>query len=334
MKIKILFLLVIFLCTTFSLSQVDIFVKDIGIKPFDFIYINDNGKKDSIPYYVLGDSLGPIMMIDACLHGDEIAGYEACLNILKYIHITKGKLIVIPKVNLPAFNKKQRSYDNDKRDLNRLFPGKKCKDTTWYECKLSSDFMEIVDKLKPNLVLNLHECMRYNTSREDKIFKVDANYGNTIIACPTNSQVERDINNLNVIKNDINRELSYGYYNFNNIYYKNKPESGYSLDYIVYKYPDVLSYTIETYRNNNYKDQDFKIEYTTQVDDPQFEGGQRFGSGFDLEDRVILQIICIFKFLKFMKIEFNYADFKTIEDALESIKPKISKPGDLNKKTN
>jgi predicted deacylase len=67
---------------------------------------------------------GPVLLITAALHGDEINGVEICRRLLKLQRLDriKGTLIVVPIVNTYGFVQQSR-YLPDRRDLNRSFPG-------------------------------------------------------------------------------------------------------------------------------------------------------------------------------------------------------------------
>lgn len=71
-----------------------------------------------------GKRPGPVLLITAALHGDEINGVEICRRLLKLTKINslRGTLIVVPIVNTYGFVQQSR-YLPDRRDLNRSFPG-------------------------------------------------------------------------------------------------------------------------------------------------------------------------------------------------------------------
>ncbi len=78
-----------------------------------------------MPVHVIhGRQAGPVLLVCAALHGDEINGVEIIRRILttKSIGRLKGTLIAIPVVNVYGFVSKSR-YLPDRRDLNRSFPG-------------------------------------------------------------------------------------------------------------------------------------------------------------------------------------------------------------------
>lgn len=71
-----------------------------------------------------GKKPGPVLLITAGIHGDEISGVEIVRRVLKSRNLRslRGTLIAVPVVCMPAFLSRSR-YLPDRRDLNRLFPG-------------------------------------------------------------------------------------------------------------------------------------------------------------------------------------------------------------------
>lgn len=69
---------------------------------------------------------GPVVLLTAGIHGDEINGVEIIRQIIsKGINKpTKGTIICIPVVNIFGFLNMRREFP-DGRDLNRMFPGTK-----------------------------------------------------------------------------------------------------------------------------------------------------------------------------------------------------------------
>jgi predicted deacylase len=67
---------------------------------------------------------GPVVFVTAALHGDEINGTGAVRQLIQEteLQLLRGALILIPVLNLPAFDRHSR-YLPDRRDLNRSFPG-------------------------------------------------------------------------------------------------------------------------------------------------------------------------------------------------------------------
>lgn len=80
-----------------------------------------------IPVHIIrGREDGPVLLITAAIHGDEINGVEIIRRLLKntFRRKLKGTIIAIPIMNIYGFNSLSR-YLPDRRDLNRSFPGSK-----------------------------------------------------------------------------------------------------------------------------------------------------------------------------------------------------------------
>ncbi|MAA64712.1 MAG: succinylglutamate desuccinylase [Alteromonadaceae bacterium] len=67
---------------------------------------------------------GPVLLVCAAIHGDEINGVEIIRRLLRYgaLRHLKGTLVAVPIVNIFGFVQRSR-YLPDRRDLNRCFPG-------------------------------------------------------------------------------------------------------------------------------------------------------------------------------------------------------------------
>lgn len=78
-----------------------------------------------IPLHIKrGPGPGPTLFVTAALHGNEINGTGAIRELLydADLHIRRGTLILVPVLNIIAFERHSR-YLPDRRDLNRCFPG-------------------------------------------------------------------------------------------------------------------------------------------------------------------------------------------------------------------
>jgi uncharacterized protein len=73
-----------------------------------------------------GKYVGPVLLICAAIHGDELNGVEIIrrMRCVRGIDSLHGTLILVPVVNLFGFIHQSR-YLPDRRDLNRCFPGSK-----------------------------------------------------------------------------------------------------------------------------------------------------------------------------------------------------------------
>lgn len=80
-----------------------------------------------IPLAVLnaGTATGPTVLLTGGNHGDEYEGPVALMKLLQQMPslTIRGRLIVIPGLNFPAFVNGSRTSPIDSGNLNRLFPG-------------------------------------------------------------------------------------------------------------------------------------------------------------------------------------------------------------------
>lgn len=76
-------------------------------------------------HVVVGSAEGPVLYVQAAVHGDEVNNVEALRQILSTLNPEqmRGVLIVIPVVNGPAFLARRRHNPIDREDMNRVWPG-------------------------------------------------------------------------------------------------------------------------------------------------------------------------------------------------------------------
>ncbi|GAB3580978.1 succinylglutamate desuccinylase/aspartoacylase family protein [Calidifontibacter terrae] len=83
------------------------------------------GAEIDLPVRVVhGKEEGPIVWVNAAIHGDEIVGVEVIREVLASLNpkAFRGTLVAVPIVNVHGFMAGDR-YLPDRRDLNRSFPG-------------------------------------------------------------------------------------------------------------------------------------------------------------------------------------------------------------------
>lgn len=116
---------------------------------------------------------GPTAIIQAGIHGDEIAGVHALQEMLEAgLTPRKGRLLVIPVMNPPAYRARTRSAPGG-ADLNRSFPGDPTSADD--EPRLAARFMRLIEAEKPALVATLHESQkRYDPA-------VTPSFGQTLV---------------------------------------------------------------------------------------------------------------------------------------------------------
>ncbi len=117
---------------------------------------------------------GPTALIQAGIHGDEIAGVHALCELLEEeIRPDCGRLIVIPVMNAPAYRVQQRSSKGG-LDLNRCFPGDS--GASARELRLARKFMDLVEDERPGLMATLHESKK----RYDPLLPLPS-FGQTLV---------------------------------------------------------------------------------------------------------------------------------------------------------
>lgn len=256
-------LIVLFLLVTQTVSAHAVFSDSSSSSAQYVLGLNDVYET---PYYVFkGKSEYPKMILDGGIHGDEIAAYMACDEIVKNIMLFQGTLIVIPKMNIQACNQNTRSVNFD---FNHAFPGDLKSDI--YEYRLAYEIMWLVDSIKPDLIINLHEAhTKYFPGAENDPTMA---FGQVIITCikPYEDLLMSAFGNLNEKIPQTDFKFHIHYYEFHEYS---------SLDNFVSKF-GIKSYTIETYR------------------------------GFDIRDRVKLATLASLQFMTELGIRFDYPEIK------------------------
>jgi N-alpha-acetyl-L-2,4-diaminobutyrate deacetylase len=78
-----------------------------------------------IPVTVVRDGPGPTALLTGGNHGDEYEGPIALFKLARSLRAeqVRGRVIIIPAMNYPAFLVARRTSPLDDRNLNRIFPG-------------------------------------------------------------------------------------------------------------------------------------------------------------------------------------------------------------------
>jgi predicted deacylase len=142
---------------------------------------------------------GATALIQAGIHGDEIAGVHALEELIEEgIRPARGRLIVVPVMSPAALRARQRACppqgDWAGLDLNRQFPG----DATApeRERRLARTFMDLVLAERPALVCTLHESQkRYHPD-------VTPSFGQTLVygVTPMPPVIGRVVDRLNAAR--------------------------------------------------------------------------------------------------------------------------------------
>ena len=128
----------------------------------------------TVPVHVFdADEDGPTAIVEAGIHGDEIAGVHAVQELLEEeLRPKRGRLIMIPPMNTPAYRARQRARPEG-LDLNRCFPGDA--DAPEPERRLARRFMDLMIDEKPVLLATLHESWKRHHP------DVPASFGQTVV---------------------------------------------------------------------------------------------------------------------------------------------------------
>lgn len=161
----------------------------------------------TVPIHVLdADAPGPTALIQAGIHGDEIAGVHALEELLEDgLRPARGRLVVVPTMNRAAYRARLRAAPGG-LDLNRCFPGDR--DAHEPERRLARRFMDLVDGERPALVATLHE----STKRYDPA--VTPSFGQTLVygVEPMPELIGRAVDRLNALCADDSERWAPQYY--------------------------------------------------------------------------------------------------------------------------
>ena len=86
----------------------------------------DGTALQSAVHVFVGTQEGPVLYVQAAIHGDEVNGVEVLRRLVTELSPTslRGVLIVVPIANGPGFIQHQRRNFFDEEDMNRVWPGK------------------------------------------------------------------------------------------------------------------------------------------------------------------------------------------------------------------
>ncbi len=157
-----------------ALCSFNFMVKNVQAKNNEYMtyYIGKN-KIYETPYHVFDNSEpGPVVLLEGGIHGDELAGTYALDDLLPKFRVHSGKLIVLPRMNLPACNAVRRFVN---ADLNLIFPGKKGE--KFYEHALAREIFDMVGKKKVEYVVTLHESRYLHNPNKPRTFGQTVVYG-------------------------------------------------------------------------------------------------------------------------------------------------------------
>ncbi len=135
-----------------------------------------------------GSQPGPAVLLEAGIHGSEIAGVIALDRLLPRLDVHSGRVVIFPRMNKPAVDAVKRFLEVD---LNKVFPGKA--DSVRYEERLAAEIFAWVGSLEVDVVLTLHESIYLHDGSNPKT------YGQTIVygVKPMPALVQQVLDQLN-----------------------------------------------------------------------------------------------------------------------------------------
>jgi hypothetical protein len=138
------------------------------------------GTPQATPFYIRESGQpGPVVMITGGVHGDEPAGAAAAEQI-RHWHVGKGKLIVVPRLNVLGLAAQQRTMPGLKAalaDLNRDFAHVDHKGEP-PRGRPATEVWRFVLQQKPDWLVDLHEAGTLHGTAEDSV-------GNTLLVVPS-----------------------------------------------------------------------------------------------------------------------------------------------------
>lgn len=159
------------------------------------ISIMQNTKVETKTYINDSNKSGPTVFIIAGIHGNEVAGIETAKELAECIP-EKGRLIVLPMANKPAYENNLRTMQY-MEDLNRNFPGNNAGNITQ---KLACEIVGLIDEYRPDVVIDLHESK--DSYQNDK-----SRLGDTIIFTPNDEILDETTKLVMHIVDQYNRNL-------------------------------------------------------------------------------------------------------------------------------
>jgi hypothetical protein len=201
---------------------------------------------------------GNTLLVIGGIHGNEPGGYYAPSFLVRYYHITKGALWIVPNLNFDSIIKFRRGIYGD---MNRKFAYVSKKDKDY---KIVKDIQKIILSPQVDMILNLHDGHGfYRNSWQNSIFNPSA-WGQTCIIDQEKIKTNK-FGNLGDIARKVAKTLNtdlqknYHFFNVKNTKTKFKDEQmRLSLTYFAITH-NKPAFAIET--SKNIKDLPTKIYY-------------------------------------------------------------------------
>jgi succinylglutamate desuccinylase len=139
-----------------------------------------DGTPQATPFYIRDSGqAGPVVMVTGGVHGDEPAGAAAAERI-RHWHVAKGRLIVVPMLNVRGLAAQQRTMPGVEAtlaDLNRDFAHVNSKGEP-PRGRPATEVWQFVLKQKPDWLIDLHEAHTLHGTGGDSV-------GNALLVVPS-----------------------------------------------------------------------------------------------------------------------------------------------------
>lgn len=136
------------------------------------------GTRFATPCFVHDSGVpGPTVMIVGGAHGNEPAGAHAA-EVIRHWSLSQGRLVVIPRANVPGLTANRRlipGLATNLNNLNRNFPRANVQEPPRGE--LAEAIWEVALKYKPDWMLDLHEGYDFNALNDKSV-------GSSVIVTP------------------------------------------------------------------------------------------------------------------------------------------------------
>lgn len=216
-----------------NLSQIKPIIRDLF-----------NSKSETVEYFVNGSQSDKTIIINAGIHGNEIASQLSALR-LKQAEVNGARLVIIPRANPKAIAAGKRNHPTDEF-LNRSFPGKIGGSAAENR---AAEIFNLIEKFSPDLVLDLHESEDFNSVNKNFV-------GQSIIAFPDDKSIWQAAEVVELINEKIDN-------NIEKFVLITPPKTG-SLSQAVGKNLKVPAFTLETCEKLELKKRiDYQIELIT-----------------------------------------------------------------------
>jgi predicted deacylase len=157
------------------------------------------GTRWATPYYVVDSGKeGPTVMVVGGIHGNEPAG-TAAADAIRQVPVRRGKLVVLPRANVPGLEAKKRrlpGIDRDRSDLNRNFPKA---DGAAPRGQSAGAIWELVTRVRPDWLVDLHESVNFRKADPKRV-------GNTIIHAVADETRRRALAMIEAVNTGIDDE--------------------------------------------------------------------------------------------------------------------------------